>query len=234
MGSGIFAGQRAQKAHLLQGSGGIAAEVADLRQDIADEFAANAALAVEEWTNPATADVDGIKVAIATVAAATVYSGAALDGVVGGGAISPPRNITVTTAGGTAADAPATATIAGKDIYGKDLSEVITVAQTATIAVGAKAFAKVTSITLPAADGTDATLAFGFGALIGLAKPLKSRAGALAVLSEITGGALLSLPTGTFATQAVGAPNGTYSPAAAPDGSRDYALYYEYDASLNT
>jgi hypothetical protein len=143
--------------------------------------------------------------------------------------MSPPRNITVTTAGGTPADAPATATIVGTDVNGAAITETITVAQTATIAVGAKAFAKVTSITLPVGQGAGATVAFGFGALMGLAKKIKTRAGLTSAVREVVAGA--EVATGTFAASAVGLPNGTYSPADAADGARDYALYYEFDAT---
>jgi len=188
------------------------------------------ALTVDEFTDPVAADPDGIKLAVATVAAATTYSGAALDGAVGAGAISPPRNITVTTAGATPADAPATATINGTDINGAVLSEVITVAQTATIALGLKAFASVTSIVLPAADGVAATLAFGFGDEIGLSKPIVTRAGLTSLTREIEAGVLVT--TGVVTDATVGAPNGTYLPATVADGANDYAVYYEYDPSV--
>lgn len=228
-GSGLMSNQRPQRQHLVQPGPGVAGEVADLRKDLETELAPMAAMAVEEWTDPAGADPDGIKTAIATVAAATTYSGADLDGVVGAGTMDPPRNVTVTTAGATPADAPATATINGLDVDGNAISEVITVAQTATIATGTKAFASVTSIVLPAADGTGATLAFGFGTLIGLAKTIKSRAGAAAGLMSIEAGTVAAPAAGTFADATTGAPHGTYDPSAAPDGSNDYAVYYEYD-----
>jgi hypothetical protein len=153
VGSGLFSKEGPDKAHLLQQTGGLAAEVKDVRDDILKVLTPMAAIAVEEFTNPALAVANAIKLAIATVAAPVTYSGAQLDGSVGVGVMSPPRNITILTAGVTPADAPATAVINGTDIDGKALSETITVAQTNTTAVGVKAFAKVTSIVLPAADG---------------------------------------------------------------------------------
>ncbi len=229
-GSGVLSTKAPKKPHLVNRAGGLPAEIADLRADLAAEFAPHAAFAVEEWTDPPAASANAIKTAIATVAAVTTYSGAALNGTVGAAVMSPPRNITVTTAGATPADAPATAVINGLDVNGNAISETITVAQTATIATGVKAFAQVTSIVLPAADGTGATLAFGFGALIGFAKKLKTRAGLATLLMEISGGTKVT--TATIADAATGLPNGTYSAAAAPDGSRDYAVYYEYDATV--
>jgi hypothetical protein len=81
-----------------------------------------------------------------------------------------PRNITAT-AGGTAADIKAIAvTIAGTNEAGEAITEVLPVftEDTAGIVTGAKAFATVTSITIPAHDGTGATTAIGFGDKLGL------------------------------------------------------------------
>lgn len=231
-GSGLLTTKGPAKPHLaVPGStGGLGGEISDLRADLVAELSAACALVVEEFTNPPAADPDGIKLAIATVAAPVTYSGAQLDGVVGGGTLDPPRNITVTTAGGTAADAPATADINGLDVNGKALSETITVAQTATIANGVKAFSKVTSIVLPAADGTDATLAFGFGLTIGLGKKIKVRAGIQSLIKEHADGAVVT--NGVLASPATSPPNGSYTPNAAPDAAKDYAIYYEQDATV--
>jgi hypothetical protein len=229
-GSGLLSTQGARLPHLVRGRGGLAGEIGDLREDLVGQLTALAAFTVDEFTNPPAADPDAIKLAVATVAAATTYSGTALNGVVGAGTLSPPRNVTVTTAGATPADAPASATFNGTDVNGDSISETIVVAQTATIALGVKAFAKVTSIVLPAADGVAATLAFGFGDLMGLSKPIKTRAGLTDLLREIEAGALVT--TGVVTTTAAGLPNGTYLPATVADGANDYAVYYEYDASV--
>lgn len=226
-GSGLFSKEGPDKPHLLQQTGGMAAEVKDVRDDVLKTLAPMAAITVEEFTNPAAADVDALKLSIAVSTSAADYSGAALDGVVGVGTMSPPRNVTVTTTGNTPADAPATATFTGVDIDGKAISETVNVPQTATTAVGAKAFAKVTQITMPVGQGTDAAVSFGFGALIGLTKTIKTRAGAANLIREVAVGSLVT--NGVIATAAVGAPHGTYAPNSAPDGTRDYAIYYEYD-----
>lgn len=230
-GSGLFSTTKPQKGHLVPGTGhGIAGEVADLRTDVVSALAPIAALTVEEFTNPALASVNAIKLAIASVASVVSYATTDLDGAVGAAVMNPPRNITVTTAGATPADAPATATITGLDANGAALVETLTVAQTATIAVGVKAFAKVTSIALPAADGVGATLAFGFGALLGLGKKVKSRAGLAFLMKEIAVGAVVT--NGVIADATVSPPNGTYAPNLAPDGVRDYAIYYEFDPTI--
>ncbi len=80
------------------------------------------------------------------------------------------RNVTAT-AGGTAADIKAiTVTVAGTNIWGEAISEVLPAftVDTAGTVVGNKAFATVTSITIPAHDGTGATTSVGTGAKLGL------------------------------------------------------------------
>lgn len=233
-GSGLFSNQRPDRQHLVTGKRGVAGEVDDLRGDVASVLLPLVAVTVEEFVDPAAADVDGIKTAAATIAAATTYAAADLNGAVGNAEMVPPRNVTVTTAGGTAADAPATAVITGRvrDSKGNLIAQTdtITVSQTAGTAAGDVAFSIVDSIALPAADGTGATLAFGFGAVLGLSKPLISRAGAEAVLMEIEEGSVLAADavTGTFVDAETAAPNGTYAPSTVPDASNDYAVYYEY------
>jgi hypothetical protein len=228
LGSGQFSSAKTFKPHLIQGSGGVQGEIGNLRKDIKADFSANAAIAVEEFI-----DVPAAGAALISVAAASqVAAGRSATLLALAANIDPPRNITVTTAGSTPADAPATAVVTGKDVNGNALTETLTIAQTATIAVGAKAFASVTSIVEAAGDGTGATLAYGIGALIGLRKPIKTRAGVTAPVKEFAAGS--AAPTaGTFASAAVGAPNGTYSPNTAANGTNDYCLYYEYSADLN-
>jgi len=228
-GSGILSKSKAAKAHLAQVTGGIAAEVTDLRNDVMRALAPLAAMTVEEFTDVVAASTTAIKTAAATVAAATTYSGAALNGSVGAGLMSPPRQIVITTAGVTPADAPANATITGVDVLGKTISETVNVAQTAAAATSTKCFAKVTSITLPAADGVNATLAFGTGTALGLSLPAKSRAGLVALIAEVVAGAKVT--TGTMAAPAAAGPYGAYTPATAPNGTNDYAIFYEYDAT---
>lgn len=228
-GSGIFSKAKVLKPHLAQVSGGIAAEVADVRNDVSRAFAPLCAVTVEEFTDVIAASSTAIKTAAATVAATTTYSGAALNGAVGAGTLNPPRQIVITTAGATPADAPATATINGLDAQGKTISEVVTVAQTATTATSTKCFSKVTSIVLPAADGVGATLAFGIGTALGLSLPAKVRAGLVAPVCEVVAGAKVT--TGTISTPAAAGPYGAYVPATAPNGTNDYAIWYEYDAT---
>lgn len=179
----------------------------------------------DEWTNPAAPAVAGLHAATATTVAVQVLLTADL--VAGGVAAlaAYPRNVTFTTAGGTAADVPATAAIVGGDIDGNALLETVTLAQTATVAEGVKAFKTITSITYAAGDGTGGTVAVGFGKKFGLTKSVKVAAGIPVVLQEIAVGVVVT--TGTYVSPATSAPHGTYSPSADPDAAKDYALTYE-------
>lgn len=182
-----------------------------------------------ELTDPAAASANGLHAATATTVAVQVLLTADL--IAGGktALAAYPRNVTFTTAGGTASDAPATATIVGTDIDGNALSETVTLAQTATIANGVKAFKTITSITFAAGDGTDATIAVGFGNVFGLPSKVQARAGGVAVIKEIQDG---TTPTaGTYVSAATSPPYGTWTPNSAPDAAKDYAVYYERDIS---
>lgn len=227
LGSGQFSSQKAQKPHLLQGTGGIAPEIADLRADVRADFLANAAIAVEEFTDPAAAGA----ALISAAAASQVAAGRSATLLALAANISPPRPISVTTAGATPADAPATAVVTGLDINGNAMTETLNIPQTATIATGSKCFAKVTSIVEAAGDGTGATMSYGIGAAIGLGKPLKSRAGLATAIKEIAVGAVVT--NGVFVAAATASPNGSYAPNTAANGSNDYCIYYEYDATQN-
>ena len=81
-----------------------------------------------------------------------------------------PRACTAT-AGGTAADIKAIqVVVAGTNIWGQSITETLPAftVDTAGTVQGSKAFATVTSITIPAHDGTGATTALGTNEKIGL------------------------------------------------------------------
>lgn len=220
-GSGMFANKKPLKTLPQHGEQG---EIYDLRRDLKELFAPMANVVVEEFTDVPAASTAGIRIATATVASPVVV---AASGLVGGAAVTLPypRPISVTTAGVTPADAPATVTVTGLDVDGKALSETITVPQTAATGVGSKCFKTVTGLSFPAADGTAATVAVGWGAPIGLSEDPISRAGLVAPISEIAVGTKVT--TGTLSLPATNAPHGMYTPATAANGTNDYAIYYE-------
>jgi len=221
-GSGLFSNQAAQIPHLVPtGGGGVAGEVGDLRADVSRTLSPMAAITVEEFTNPVAGGAAVLKAATATtVSPATVLEAALL---APGVAIlaAQPRNLTFTTAGATPADAPATALITGTR-SGVAQTETVTLAQTAATATGVKLFSTVTSIVYAAADGTAATVAIGIGDAMPLTKTPKARAGLTAAVREIAVGVVVT--TGT-----ISATNKSYTPAASPDGVKDYCVYFEYD-----
>ncbi len=108
-------------------------------------------------------------------AAADVHAAVTDDGTeqtITTGITNPPttRNVTATS-GGTAGDIKAIqVTVNGTDANGDALTEVLPLftVNTATTVVGSKAFATVTSIVIPAHDGTGATTSLGLGAKLGL------------------------------------------------------------------
>lgn len=222
VGSGLFTNQGALVPHRMS------KEVADLRADISRTLFGLANIVVAEYLNPAGADTDAILLAKTCTLAAQTYAAAALDGVVGDDAMPFGRNITVTTSGGTAADAPATLTVTG---VGRDLTTVITedisVPQTVTTAVGAKIFYKVTGLALTVGQGTDAAVEVGFGSLLGLPYKALLRAAVTAPLPirEI-------LDTGYVTNGVLNATNNSYAPNTVPNGTHDYCLYYEADPTV--
>lgn len=81
-----------------------------------------------------------------------------------------PRNITATS-GGTAGDiGDGQVIVEGTNAAGEAITETLPAftENSATTVAGAKAFATVTEITVPAHDGTGATTAIGFGDILGL------------------------------------------------------------------
>jgi hypothetical protein len=219
--------QRPDQSRFVTGKRGLAGEVGDLRDDVEEELSPMAALAVEEWENVAAADTDGVLASVASANGDVAYVEADL---VGAAAVvlDPPRNVTITT-GGTAANGFTDCEVVGKDINGDDMTEAIGSINSAATHAGAKCFAEVTGLNFTGGTDATATHEAGFGSIIGLAKPMKTRAGAGAMLSAIEAGTLGAPPAGTVEVAGTAEPNGSYDASAAPNGTNDYAVYYEYD-----
>lgn len=225
-GSGMFLLERGFRAPVPKH--GPEAEAQDLRDDLKKWLPLLAAITLEEYTNPVAASTGGI---LAPTACSVAIQSIGPSGMVGAPAtafvLPYPRPLSVTTAGNTPAHAPANVTIAGTDVDGNALTETIAVPQTATTQAGTKCFKTVTSIVTTAGDGTDATMAVGWGAGLGLYKNPKARAGATLLIREIAVGALVT--TGSISSAATNAPHGMYTPSDAPDAARDYCIFYEME-----
>jgi hypothetical protein len=219
-GSGLWGTQTPTHPHLIVGPGGIAKEVADVRRDLMATFAPLVGVTIEEYIGVPPAVPAAIMPVTASSLSAQDYQYAQLTGSVGEGVISPPRNMTVTTAGTTPTHAPASVTINGFDAQGNALSETITGTNAgAATYTGIKCFAKVNSVVTPVGTGTDATFSVGTGAVIGLSSTPKLRVGQLVGLlrTELVDGALIGPPaTGALTTPAAHPPFGAYTPATAP------------------
>lgn len=110
------------------------------------------------------ADTDGLLLATASVASpVTVLA----SGMISGGVTlldTYARRVTITTAGVTPSDAPATALVSGFDYAGAAQSETVNVGQTATTVSTTLAYKGTgLSVAYAAADGTGATMAIGYG-----------------------------------------------------------------------
>jgi len=79
-------------------------------------------------------------------------------------------------------------------------------------------------------QGTDATLKFGTGNVVGLDSKLRDVGGAPngGVLKEVANGSVVT--NGAFVLPATSPPYGSYSPNTAPNGTNDYAVVYMVDA----
>lgn len=105
----------------------------------------------------------GLRVATATVASpVTLTSADLLDP---GEALLAvyPRRLTFTTGGLTPADAPADVDIVGTGYDDAPLSETLALSQIAGAVTSVNAYKTITSLDFPSADGTDATIAIGYG-----------------------------------------------------------------------
>lgn len=227
-GSGMFSKKLARKTHLVRGTGGVAAEVLDLRDDLAEEFEPLLALTVEELTAPAAASAVALLAATATAAAGVVTVLQEKDLLIAGrNALKlSPRKLVFTTAGVTPANAPATVTIEGLDNFGKVAKEVLALGQTATTATSANAYSKVNRLTFAASDGDAATIAIGWSVALYVTRKPKERAGLVLVYKEILSGAEIAPVTGTLDVA------GLFTPAAAPNGARNFAIVYEYNPTF--
>lgn len=119
--------------------------------------------------SPAVADIDGVMSALTdTGSQQVITTGTSINH------LDVPRNITATS-GGTAADIKAIQVIiAGTNYDGATITETLPAftVNSATTVSGSKAFREVTSITVPAHDGTGATTSVGFGDVLGVEQRL--------------------------------------------------------------
>lgn len=221
MASKLFGSKVAVAPHLLP-SHGLPGEIVDLRKDVEAAFLAlqsNGGLfRTDEFTNPETATTNWYLSAKAgAVTAQVITSGFAHTAI----ATGIPRSVTVSrtssagayttsviTVKGTCRGVPVTLTFTPGDANGGD-----TIASNENLGMDT-----ITEVDIPLQVSTAGAFNVGFGAAIALKETPVSRAGLVAVIREVSSGAVVT--TGTFAGP-------LYTPAAAPNGTRDYAVTYE-------
>lgn len=141
------------------------------------------------------ADTDGVLAAVTDTGSQQVITTGITNPAV-------PRNVTAT-AGGTAGDIKAIQVIiAGTDYDGNAISETLPAftVNTAGSVVGSKAFKTITSITIPAHDGTGATTEIGWGDKLGLPDKLTDNTVLFAFLNHVREG---TAPTVAVSSSAI-------------------------------
>lgn len=131
-----------------------------------------------------------------------------------------PRVITAT-AGGTAGDIKAIQVVVmGTNYADEAITETLPAftVDTAGTVTGSLAFKTITSITIPAHDGTGATTAIGWGKAVGLPYMLPYST----LLKAYLGG---SADTGTITADIDELEKNIFTPNGTPDGSKDVDLY---------
>ena len=132
-----------------------------------------------------------------------------------------PRNITVTAAATTAGDvAAASVVVAGKNFAGEVISEEFAfAADTPATKTGNKAFAEITSVTIPVQDGDSVTFDVGWGEKFGL--PYKLYADELVILKLFNKAA----DAATIVNSETALESNTADMSGTPDGLKDIDLY---------
>lgn len=180
----------------------------------------------ETFTNASTIDDDGFVTAVAGVNNSTTeltLGGALCSGGVGTNTI--PRAITVTVTHASSIVAQ-TFALTGTDVYGRVITETLTITATGTskTATSLQAFKTLTAATQTAASDASAnTVKLGDSKVLGLAFKNDS----LVPISELQDGAT---PTaGVLVRASTTAGNdyrGTYTPNATLDGAKDFIISY--------
>ena len=179
------------------------------------------------WTDPPAADVAAFKTSFSAPIADTVYAAVDFDGVVGDDDLDYARNITFTgTTGGIEALDAKVAVLTGIDIDGQPIRENLPLSAlgggSVVTDIGIHSFRRLTNVLIPAdTNGSPGAYEIGFGDKMGLDRPLMQGG----ILKEFTDNAAPAAPAAVvFAPTAL--PNGTVVFDAAPDGAKDFIVYY--------
>lgn len=215
-GSGLFSTQRGvAPSKTAPGKSGFAGELGDLRRDVGETLRPMAAIAVQEFIAPLAASATNLMAATASqtttdvllpvvTPAAGGLTKATIENLATGGA----RQIEFTVAGSTPAERAPMATIYGTGLDGLPKKEVVPLPNVAAD-VFSSFFTSVEKIELAPGSGTDATVSIGLGPALGLEKPIRSRAGRVAVIQEVADGVVVTNGTIAVGTKTAGSDTGT-------------------------
>lgn len=148
---------------------GRTAEVAMRPGDLAirGTSATGAGKTAKKLTAAAAADPDGFKTNIGSTAGIQTFTGADFQGAIGTTRMFPARNVVLVLSSHADWDAT-TAVVTGLDIYGREVTENLTIPNAGNATVtGAVLFSKIISLVIPAQSGTGGTATFGTGTLLG-------------------------------------------------------------------
>lgn len=131
-----------------------------------------------------------------------------------------PRNLVYTITDANTGISAFSITALGKAPDGTTVSETITQAG-GLVQTGSKIFAQLTSVTVNSivGDGAGDTLDVGYGAKIGLSLPAGSTG--LSIVKLVTAGT-------AEAASATDTTNNSFTSTTAPDGTRDFEVWFEY------
>jgi hypothetical protein len=197
-GSSLFSNQGPAQGRFIEGKGGVAGEVSDLRHDVAGALALLAAITVQEFTNPLAAAANNMMAATTSqttedvlLPAVTPAAGALTQATIDNLGTGGPRQLVFTVGGGTPAHRAPSATIYGVGADGRKRVQVLGLPDVAGTATS-NFFIDIEKVVLAAGSGAGATVAIGLGALLGLGAPVVSRAGRAAVLQEVAAGSVVT------------------------------------------
>lgn len=197
-----------------------------------EEFKRGGQLYWQQIVNPAAADTD-LVVAVATTSTSsgtTWMFSAAENALFNQSVPGRARNVTLTMSGIDAnIDGGTDPVLTGTNLLGETITETFDVTEnTAATITGAKAFATLTSLSVPAQDGASVYFSVGPGNIFGLHSTLTSSIQKLGSAVDGTSEA------GTLAVSATAIESNTWLPSTVANGTRDYLIFYALNPYATT
>lgn len=229
MPSRLFGSSQPSRPHLIQGPGGIAREVNDVRLDVDAAFGALEAggfIRTDEYTNPPVENLAYYKAALLGSTSIVVLRAVNGDLTQSVAPLGQVREVKITRSNTPNAFSVSPITVVGL-AYGE--RKTLTFVQAnddgndTLLSTERQGLSSIEEVRIPANLLATGLFGIGFGMKLGLYGGVKVRAGLAAIFREVTDGALIGPPpTATIDGR-------LYLPAAAPNGVHDYALSYEVD-----